>query len=148
MLTPPRPKSVPLNALRAFEAAARLGGFKAAAIELNVTAGAVAQHIKSLENWAGSPLFERMSQGVGLTDLGREVSSDFQAAFDMLGKATTKLRDIAGPRQIRIAVLPSIAQLWLSHRLPQARSIEADTTISITALDTPPNLGREAYDFL
>jgi LysR family glycine cleavage system transcriptional activator len=146
MLTPPRPKSVPLNALRAFEAAARLGGFKAAAIELNVTAGAVSQHIKSLENWAGSPLFERMSQGVGLTDLGREVSTDFQAAFDMLGKATTKLRDIAGPRQIRIAVLPSIAQLWLSHRLPQARSIEPDTTISITALDTPPNLGREAYD--
>jgi LysR family glycine cleavage system transcriptional activator len=146
MLTPPRPRSVPLNALRAFEAAARLGGFKAAAIELNVTAGAVAQHIKALENWAGSPLFERMSQGVCLTDLGKDVSADFKAAFDMLGKATTKLRESAGPRHIRIAVLPSIAQLWLSHRLPQARSIAPDTTISITALDTPPNLSREAYD--
>ena len=146
MLTPSGPRSVPLNALRAFEAAARLGGFKAAAIELNVTAGAVAQHIKALENWAGTPLFERMSQGVRLTDPGREVSADFQAAFDMLGKATTKLREIAGPRQIRIAVLPSIAQLWLSHRLPRVRSIEPDITISITAMDTPPNLSREAYD--
>ena len=146
MLTPPRPRSVPLNALRAFEAAARLGGFKAAAIELNVTAGAVAQHIKTLEKWAGSSLFERMSQGVCLTDLGKEVSTDFKTAFDMLGRATTKLREIAGPRQIRIAVLPSIAQLWLSHRLPQVRSIEPGTTISITALDTPPNLSRESYD--
>ena len=146
MLTPPRPRSPPLNALRAFETAARLGGFKAAAVELNVTPAAVAQHIKALEHWAGAALFERRSQGVGLTDLGREVCADFSSAFDKLGNAVVKLRDIAGPAQIRIAVLPSIAQLWLSRRLPQVRAIQPDTTISITALDKPPNLAREPYD--
>ena len=146
MLTPPRPKSPPLNALKAFETAARLGGFKAAALELNVTPGAVAQHIKTLEAWAGSPLFERKSQGVRLTDLGSEVQADFTEAFDCLGNALARLRGATDPEQIRIAVLPSIAQLWLSSYLPRLRAIQPEVTISITALDSPPNLKREPYD--
>ena len=146
MLTPPKPRLPPLNALRAFEAASRLGGFKAAAAELAVTPGAVAQHIKSLENWAGAPLFERMSQGVRLTALGAAVSADFGAAFDRLGVALNQLRAGAGLKQINIAVLPSIAQLWLSPRLPALRAALPETTVSITALDRPPNLLREPYD--
>ena len=81
MLTPPKPAAPPLNSLRAFEAAARLGGFKAAAAELSVTPGAVAQHIKQLEAWCGAQLFERKSQGVRLSALGAAVSADFSAAF-------------------------------------------------------------------
>ena len=146
MLNPPKPGAPSLNALRAFESAARLGGFKAAAVELNVSPGAVAQQIKTLEKWAGEALFVRMSQGVRLSDLGEAVLTDFSSAFDMLGRAVIKMRDQAGPRQIRIAVLPSIAQLWLSQRLPQLREIEPDTSISIIALDTAPNLARESYD--
>ncbi|MEM7563629.1 MAG: LysR substrate-binding domain-containing protein [Pseudomonadota bacterium] len=146
MLTPPRPKSPPLNALKAFEAAARLGGFKAAAIELNVTPGAIAQHIKTVETWAGAALFERKSQGVQLTGAGLEVQADFSEAFDALGRAVTKLREASGPTHIRIAVLPSIAQLWLSPLLPRLRALQPDVNISITALDTPPNLSRETYD--
>ncbi len=146
MLTPPKPAAPPLNSLRAFEAAARLGGFKAAAAELSVTPGAVAQQIKSLEAWAGAPLFERMSQGVRLTALGAAVSADFSTAFDRLGSAVNRLRADAGPSQVRIAVLPSVAQLWLSPRLPAVRALLPQTTISITALDYPPNLLREPYD--
>ncbi len=146
MLTPPKPKAPPLNALRAFESAARLGGFKAAAVELAVTPGAVAQHIKTLETWAGAALFERMSQGVRLTTLGKSVVGEFSSAFDQLGAAVIKLRSDAGLHQVRIAVLPSIAQLWLAQRLPQVRAIAAQSTISITALDHPPNLMREPYD--
>ncbi|MDH5354990.1 MAG: LysR substrate-binding domain-containing protein [Gammaproteobacteria bacterium] len=146
MLTPRKPRSPPLNALRAFESAARLGGFKAAANELSVTPGAVAQHIKTLESWAGAALFERMSQGVRLTPLGETVAEDFADAFDRLGQAVIRLRADANPRQIRIAVLPSIAQLWLSQRLPLARARAGSTTISITALDSPPNLYREPFD--
>jgi LysR family glycine cleavage system transcriptional activator len=146
VLTPPKAKAPPLNALRAFESAARLGGFKAAAVELAVTPGAVAQHIKTLEAWAGAALFERMSQGVRLTTLGKAVADDFSAAFDQLGAAVIKMRSDASPRQVRIAVLPSIAQLWLSQRLPRVRAIAPETRISITALDRPPNLLREPYD--
>ncbi len=146
MLNPDKPRTPPLNALRAFEAAARLGGFRAAAVELSVTPGAVAQHVKSLEAWAGAALFERLSQGVRLTPLGSRVAEDLGAAFDQLGRAVIGLRAGAGAREIRIAVLPSIAQLWLSPRLPAARASLLQTTISITALDTPPNLLREAFD--
>ena len=146
MLTPPKHKAPPLNALRAFESAARLGGFTAAAAELSVTPGAVAQQIKSLEVWAGAVLFERMSQGVRLTELGKQVSLDFGVAFDLIGQASNKLRSGAVSKQIRIAVLPSVAQLWLSNRLPQARTLVPDVNISITALDRAPNLLREPYD--
>lgn len=145
-ISPPRPKGPPLNALRAFEAAARLGGFAAAADELCVTPGAIAQHIKALESWAGAPLFERRSKGVAITPLAGGVLSAFSLAFDQLGEAVQTLRARAAPQHIRIAALPSIAQLWLSPRLPDARALSPDTTISVTAMETPPNLLREPFD--
>ncbi len=143
---PPRPKGPPLNALRAFETAARLGSFSHAADELCVTPGAVAQHIRALEDWAGAPLFERHPRGVALTLIGHAVAPLLGAAFDDLAGAVHALRRMAAPTQIRIAALPSVAQLWLSPRLPKIRAIDPSLTISITALETPPNLAREPYD--
>jgi len=145
-ISPPRPKGPPLNALRAFEAAARLGGFARAAEELCVTPGAVSQHVKALEEWAGSNLFERRSQGIRLTPLGRGVMADFSAAFDRMGEAVQTLRLRAAPNRIRIAALPSVAQLWLSPRLPAIRKTIPNVSISVTALEAPPNLKREPFD--
>ena len=145
-VSPPRPKGPPLNALRAFEAAARLGGFNNAAEELCVTAGAISQHIKTLEDWAGAKLFERRSQGVVLTDIGAEVVEEFSSAFDALGDAVRLLRNKTTVSTINIAALPCIAQLWLSPRLPAIRSTFPDINISITALENPPNLNREMFD--
>ncbi|MEX3008634.1 LysR family transcriptional regulator [Hoeflea sp. TYP-13] len=145
-VSPPRPKGPPLNALRAFEAAARLGGFTAAADELCVTPGAVAQHIKALEEWAGADLFERRSQGVRLTSAGEAVTQNFVDAFDRLGEAVQALRAAALPNEVRIAALPSLAQLWLSPRLPEIRRSLPQTIISVTATEQPPNLRREPFD--
>ncbi len=145
-VSPPRPKGPPLNALRAFEAAARLGGFAAAAEELCVTPGAVSQHIKALEDWTGAPLFERRSQGVALTRLGARTAEEFRAAFDALGHAQRGLRAHAGASDVSIAALPAVAQLWLSPRMPAIRAAAPDCAISITALETPPNLRREIFD--
>lgn len=145
-VSPPRPKGPPLNALRAFEAAARLGGFAPAANELCVTPGAVAQQVKVLESWAGARLFERRAQGVTLTPLGAGVLADFSDAFDRLGEAVQSLRSRAEPRQVRVAALPSVAQLWLSPRLPAIRQAAPDIEISVTALEVPPNLKREPFD--
>lgn len=139
-------KAAPLVAMRAFEAAARLRGFKAAAIELSITPGAIAQHIKTLETWTGSTLFERMSHGVKLTPLGESVIDDFSDVFDRLARATQKLRENAGPSMIRIATSTDIAQLWLDSRLPDIRAIHSETTITLTILDHPPNLDRDPYD--
>ncbi|KKJ76840.1 LysR family transcriptional regulator [Kiloniella litopenaei] len=145
-VAPPRPQIPPLNSLRAFEAAARLGGFSLAADELCVTPGAVAQHVKSLEAWVGADLFIRRSQGVELTELGQNVLSEFSAAFDQLGLAVQTLRSQATPKHIRIAALPSIAQLWLSPKLPSVREAASDLTISVTAMEKEPNLQREPFD--
>lgn len=145
-VAPPRPKDLPLTALRAFEAAARLGGFAAAAQELGVTPGAITAHIKQLEAALDARLFDRTPRGVRLTALGQQSLPALTAAFDALGTATGDLRAAAAPRTVHIATLPAIAQLWLSPRLPALRAAAPDIRISITALETPPNLKRSPYD--
>lgn len=145
-VAPPPPKGLPLNALRAFEAAARLGGFSAAAVELGVTAGAVTAHVKALEEALGTPLFERHAKGVRLSALGQRALPEFTEAFDRLGLAVQTLRAEAAPRTVHIAALPAIAQLWLSPRLPAIRAAAPDITVSITALEAPPDLKRTPFD--
>lgn len=146
-VNPPRPRGPHLNAMRCFETAARLGGFAAAAEELCVTAGAVSQQVNALEDWIGAPLFERRSQGVVLTALGGKVAREFTDAFNALGGALHSLRSSAPDVPINIAALPAIAQLWLSPRLPRVREAFPLQSISITALETAPNLSREVFDF-
>ena len=131
-VAPPRPKDLPLSALRAFEAAARLGSYALAAAELGVTAGAVTAHVKALEAALGSPLFQRSGRGVILTATGARALPEFTLAFDALAAA--------------VQTLPSIAQLWLSPRLPALRAAAPEIEISITAMEAPPNLKRLPYD--
>jgi LysR family glycine cleavage system transcriptional activator len=145
-VAPPFPRLPPLNALRAFEAAARLGGFAAAAAELKVTPGAVAAHIKALEDELGAPLFERQSRRVGLTALGRGALPAFVDAFDRLGMAAQDLRQAAAPRRVHIAALPAIAELWVSPRLPGLRDALPGLDVSLSAVETPPNLKRAPFD--
>ncbi|MBI1778717.1 MAG: LysR family transcriptional regulator [Proteobacteria bacterium] len=141
-----RPGVPPLNALRAFDAAARHESFVRAASELGVTPGAVAQQVKALEVWAGCVLFDRKPHGVQLTAEARTVMPKVEAAFDAIGLAATALRRSAAPARIRIAALPSVAQLWLSPRLPALHAAFPELTISVSHRPNAPNLSREPYD--
>ncbi len=143
---PPNPPDFPLNALRAFEAAARLGGFAAAAVELGVTPGAVAAQIKSLESRIGVALFDRRAQGVALTPVAAKVFPQLQSAFDALAMASRTLREEAQPQRVHIAALPCLAQLWLSPQLPGLRARSPEIVVSITAMETPPQVKRSPYD--
>lgn len=145
-VAPKRPKGPPLNAMRAFEAAARHVSFVAAAEELNVTAGAISQHIKILEDWAGVRLFSRNAQGVELTPAGLSLVADFTSAFDGLAQAARALRNLQPNSAFHIAALPSVAQLWLPSRLKQIRARFPEITFSVTAMETPPALDRELFD--
>ncbi len=145
-VSPPRPKGPHLNALRAFESAGRLQSFISAAEELCVTPGAVSQHVKSLEAWAEGKLFVRNVRGVVLTPLGEELLPEFTQAFDQLNEAVQTLRTKSTPNKIRIATLPSIAQLWLSQKLGQLRLTAPEISVSVVAVETPPNLSREPFD--
>lgn len=145
-VAPPRPRMPPLNTLRAFEAAARCGGFRAAAEELSVTPAAVSQHIRALEEWAGVALFVRRSRGVTLTDDGARVQAAFTNAFDALGGAVAELRQAAKAPPVTIATLPAIAQLWLTPRLGRLRAVLGQRQVSVHALEAAPNLRRDLYD--
>lgn len=143
---PPRPPLPPLNALRAFEAAARLGGFAAAASELNVTPGAIAQQVRKLEEWLGAPVFRRTAHGVVLPDHGRRVAAQIARCLDELGGSVRALKAAAGPRPVHLAASPAIAQLWLRPRLAALTEALQGAAISVTALETAPDLDREMFD--
>lgn len=143
---PPRPRLPSLNALRAFEAAARLESFAKAADEIGVTAGAVTQQIRQLEATLGFAVFRRLPQGVALTDAAREALPRLTRGFDMLGQAVQTLRESQPHRPLAIAALPCIAQLWLSPRLPALQAAFPDLQISISAMEEPPDPQRDPYD--
>lgn len=136
----------PLNALRAFEAAARHESFAKAADELGVTPAAVSHQVKALEAWLGSALFVRHAQGLHLTEAGRAALPAFSTAFDAMGLAVQELRASAPKPQVSIAALPSIAQLWLAPRLPALRVAHPALRPSVHALEEPPDFRREPFD--
>jgi hypothetical protein len=82
----------PLNAVRAFEAAARLGGFNAAGAELNVSANAVGRLVKILEDSLSVPLFRRLARGVVVTEAGGRYLACVGALLDQLAEATADLQ--------------------------------------------------------
>lgn len=142
----PTRHTLQLNALRAFEASARLGGFARAADELKVSPGAIAALVKTLEAQYGAVLFERHAKGVRLTPLGESVKAQFTEAFDAVEEAARTLRRLAAPQRVHIVTSPALAQLWIGPRLPRLTELLAPIEISVTAVDEPPNLKRSPYD--
>jgi LysR family glycine cleavage system transcriptional activator len=113
----------PLNALRAFEAAARHLNFINAANELAVTPSAVSHQVKSLEDWAGLPLFRREGRGIALTEGAQKFLPAISAALDQIALAARKLRAAdAGQGWLTVAMMPSFAAKWLVPRLPAFRA--------------------------
>jgi LysR family glycine cleavage system transcriptional activator len=107
----------PLNALRAFEAAARHGSFSAAAQELRVTDSAVSQQVRTLERYLGTRLFKRLPRGLLLTELGITYLPVLTAGFDRLSEATTRLRSGGVGGLLTVATLPAFASGWLLPRV-------------------------------
>lgn len=106
-----------LNALKAFEAAARLNSFSIAAAELYVTHAAVSRHIRELEATLGTKLFHRTGRGVELTPHGRQLSVDVTPAFEILIRAAERFTKPQGSGQLVISADPSFAAMWLLPRL-------------------------------
>ena len=129
----------PLNALRAFEAAARHGNFTAAAADLHVTHWAVGKQIKLLEDWLGVALFERRARGVALTNEGAELLGDASEALSRLAAAAAKLRRgetsarVSG--MVRVNVPTSFALRWLIPRLAEFQRMfpNIEVRISVTS---------------
>jgi LysR family glycine cleavage system transcriptional activator len=109
-----------LNALRAFEAAARHLSYVAAADELNVTPAAVGQLVRGLEEVLGIELFHRSQSGLArlvLTDQAREALPDLQTGFDRLAVAFERLKADQSRIAVRVTVPPAFADKWLLPRV-------------------------------
>jgi len=107
----------PLNALRGFEAAARLGSFKAAADELHVTASAISHQVKNLEDHLCMALFRRDGRGLTLTGAGDAYRHRIHEALARLAQATADIRQGSAAVTLGIVAAPSFAGRWLMPRL-------------------------------
>ena len=108
---------LPLTALRAFEAAARLASFKSAADELAVTPAAVSHQIKALEAWLGILLFERSGKGVQLTAEGEHLYLDAHRALLDISHSLEALCPRTDADTLVVATTPALAAVWLIPRL-------------------------------
>ena len=106
-----------LNALRAFDAVARLGSVSLAGSELSVTSGAVSRHIKELENDLGVAILEREGRGVRLTIDGKRLRNSLKPAFEMISKAVMRTRRDPRRKKLLVLVEPVFATKWLIPRL-------------------------------
>jgi LysR family glycine cleavage system transcriptional activator len=141
----------PLNAIRAFETAARLGSFAKAAAELHVTHWAIGKQVRLLEDWMGVPLFWRRSRGIDPTEEGAELAKDVSSAFSNLSAATKKLRHSEGAHRlsgiVRINVPTSFALRWLIPRLAEFRQQFPNITVRISTTSRKFRYIGGAFDF-
>ncbi len=139
-------KIPPLNALKAFEASARLGSFVLAAAELNVTPSAISQHIKKLEDFYGRQLFIRRNNQLLLTDIARTVLAASSQMMDGLAELTDRL--LGGPLRLNliVSVLPSVGVRWLNRRLPEFLESHPDVRVDLRLEEDPVDFSRNRID--
>jgi LysR family transcriptional regulator, glycine cleavage system transcriptional activator len=136
---------MPLNALRTFEACARLGSFLQAADELAVTPGAVSRQIQGLEAELGVRLFDRFNRSVVLTEPGARLAEGVADALSRLEEAVHRIRPTPDNRLV-VSVLHSLAAKWLVPRLPLFEQAYPGVEVLVSASDRPVDLAREGVD--
>lgn len=136
----------PLNALRAFEAVARLDGVSRAAEELHVTHGAVSRQLRQLEDALGAALFVREGRGLALTPLGRRLHAAASDAFDPLRATWAELQ--RGPQQAPLVLgCPgSILARWMIPRLDRLARERPDLQLHLSANETRPDAQLAGLD--
>lgn len=121
----------PLNAVRAFEAAARLGSYVAASKVLHVTQPAIGRHVKLLEDWLGVQLFERTPRGVSLTPAGQRYYAKISTALQQIADAGHELAPGGTARWLKIMVVPAFAKRWLMPRLESLRQLRPGLKVAV-----------------
>ena len=129
----------PLNALKAFESAARHLSLKRAAQELSVTPAAISHQVKALEDYLGVALFHRLNRGLELTPAARAALPKLSEGFDSLTQAVARMRPEPDSGQLTVSVAPSFASRWLMPRLHRFFAAHPDLDVRITARTRLPN---------
>lgn len=142
-----RSRLPPLNAIKAFEAAARLGSFTRAADELNVTHGAVSRQVRLLEEWFGARLFLRSSRNARPTQVGTDLLAETGPALDRLADVSQRLQSRArAAGTLTVSALPTFAMRWLIPRLPEFQRDHPDLELRIVTASTAAEQFRMSVD--
>lgn len=120
-----------MDSLKVAVVAARAGSFAAAAEALGLTHGAVSRRVRSVENWLGTPLFERAGRGVALTPEGLRLVRTAEQAFDAIARCADQWRPHRGVQTVRLSVVPSFARLWLMPRIRMLQGEPQDLRIDL-----------------
>ena len=124
---------LPLNALNAFEVAARHESFSKAAEELHVTPAAVSQQIRTLEDLLGVQLFHRLNRGLALTDAGKSGLEKLRIGFRSVNEAVQQIRSETSEGSLDVWMAPSFASKWLMPRLPRFMESNPHIDLRISA---------------
>src|SRR5262245_28193044 len=136
----------PLNALKAFEAAARHESFTRAAEELCVTQGAVSHQVKALEATLGIKLFNRERQRLIITEAGREYLAVLRDAFDRIAVGTERLVQRQNAGVLTVSTSPDFAAKWLVHRLGRFAEAHPSIDLRVSATLHHVDFAREDID--
>ena len=137
---------LPLNALRAFEAAARHLNFTRAAIELCVTQGAVSHQVALLEERLGMPLFRRLPRGLALTDEGQALVPVLADAFDRIGATLDRYADGRLREVLTVGVVGTFASGWLLERLGDFTRAHPHVDLRLMTNNNRVDLAGEGLD--
>ncbi len=140
------PQMLPLDTLRAFEAAARTGSFSSAAEALSITHGAVSRQIAKLERWLGQKLFQRRARGVDLTPEGLRLFQRTTEALALIADSSDRWIEAKGSAVVRLASLPSVSGLWLMPRLRSLEAGEPDLRVELIIDHRESNLADDGID--
>jgi len=136
----------PLNALRAFEAAARSESFTRAAEELCVTQGAVSQQVKALEEGLALKLFNRERQRLVITEAGRDYLTVVRDALDRIAVGTERLLQRQNAGVLTVSTSPDFAAKWLVHRLGHFAEANSGIDLRVSATLHHVDFAREEVD--
>src|ERR1700712_1278913 len=141
------PRRLPqLNALKAFEAAARHESFTRAAEELCVTQGAVSHQVKALEAELGVKLFNRERQRLIITGAGRDYLAVVRDALDRIAVGTERLVQRQSSGVLTVSTSPDFAAKWLVHRLGRFAEAYPDIDLRVSASSPYWGFWRENVD--
>jgi LysR family transcriptional regulator, glycine cleavage system transcriptional activator len=149
---PSRRNMPSLNAIKAFEAAARCGSFKEAANELGVTDGAISQQVRLLEDRLGTPrLFRRSTRRVTLTSAGAALLDEIGPALDRIAAAAQRHRTARGATPatlLRVNALATFSMRWLLPRLNRFRDERPDIEVRLTTSNAPIDALADPFDVI
>jgi LysR family transcriptional regulator, glycine cleavage system transcriptional activator len=140
------PRLPPLNALRAFEAAARHLSMKEAAAELAVTPGAVSQLVRGLEERLGAALFRRSNRSLALTEAGQAYFVPIRHAFRQIGEATRRVQALPRAGMLTVSSPPAFAASWLVPRLGRFSARHPDIELNVTTTRRLANFVADGID--